>query len=189
MKYDHQRENAWHAHLNCRFSLDFWKNTWQMITSIKFENKIKWLQYQIARKSLKVKHIVNKFRPDVSSLCTYCNEEAETISHLFWSCEKVHRFWDSLTDFFRDNNMPVPLERNKILFGIHNEPYDSTGNFIILCAKLYIWRNKFADPHSPLSLAAFINMIKLKVTDHKNICEMLKKFEKAQEWDTLLTIL
>ena len=117
--------------------------------------------------------MVNKFKNHVSPNCKYCNSELETILHL---CDRVNRFWDGLTDFFIDNNIFIPLERNKILFGIHNEPPDSVSNFVILCAKQYIWNNKFFEPLAPLSLGAFINILITKVHERKNVSEMLKNY-------------
>ena len=185
----HLRETFWHRHLNCMFSVDFWKNTWKSISYLKYENQLKWLQYQIARGSLKVNHVVNKFKNHVSPLCTYCGNHPETVPHLFWTCEKVYQFWDGLTDFLIDNGIFIPFKRNKILFGIHKEPSDSVNNFIILCAKQYIWKNKFRDTPTPLTLAAFINMLIVRCTERKNMADMLKDFEQAQEWSDLLLLL
>ena len=113
----------------------------------------------------------------------------EKILHLYWSCNLVNNFWNELTDFFISNNIFIPFERNKILFGLHKEPPDSLCNFIILCAKQYIWNNKFREPHTPLSLIAFLNVLKVKCIEQKNVAAMLKDFEQLDNWNTLLLII
>ena len=58
-------------------SLDFWRNSWYLVANLKYENKIKWLQYNIVRHSLKTNYIVNHFKPTVSPLCYYCGTNLE----------------------------------------------------------------------------------------------------------------
>ena len=51
------------------------------------------LQYQILRGSL----VTNKFLKisgiNSNDNCTFCNNEVETLEHLFWKCQKVQKFW------------------------------------------------------------------------------------------------
>ena len=47
-----ERESRWHLELQTMFSTNFWNKTYKLTSEIKFENKIKWLQYQIVRNSL-----------------------------------------------------------------------------------------------------------------------------------------
>ena len=99
----YEREDTWHNKLNCRFTLDFWRKSWRLVSDLKYENKLRWLQYQIVRNSLKTNYIVNKAIPTVSPLCHYCGTETfelETTLHLFWLCGCVMDFWQELTDFF-----------------------------------------------------------------------------------------
>ena len=139
----HIREDKWHQELNTVFSLDFWSGSYRLMSQLKWDNKMKWLQYNIIRSCLKTNNTVNHFMPNVSPLCTYCGLEPERILHLFVTCERVKNFWQEVHDFFIQLNFFVPLDRSKILFGIHHKPPDSTVNYILLAGKQYIWRNKF----------------------------------------------
>ena len=85
-----------------------------------------------------------------------------------------------LTDFFVGHGIMVPI------FGLHNESANSVCNFIILNAKQYIWSNKFKEPHTPLSVNAFLNILKLRVIDCKNVDEILKNDAKIEEWNNVL---
>ena len=46
------REDKWSETLNCNFSVDFWKKVYSLTADIKFDNRYKWLQFQINRHSL-----------------------------------------------------------------------------------------------------------------------------------------
>ena len=82
------------------------------------------------------------------------------ILHLMYQCRIVHRFWTDVHDFFIEQFVDVPIDVKSIIFGIHKKPIYSVENFIILIAKQYIWNNKFREPHTPLSIAAFKNILK-----------------------------
>ena len=138
---------------------------------------------------MKVNYIVNKIKNNVSPNCSYCNNSLEKIQHLFWACESVKLFWNNLQDFLIENLIVIPFDKNKVLFGIHKEPPNSINNYIILCAKQYIWTNKFKEPHTPLSLAAFRQILKSKATECKNVAEMTKKYELADKFKHLILIL
>ena len=85
----HEREATWHQNLGGILSVGFWENTYKMAANLRFENKMKWLQFQINRGSLKTNYIVSHFLQCVSPLCHYCQEENERIEHLFYSCRVV----------------------------------------------------------------------------------------------------
>ena len=186
----HIREDKWHQELNTVFSLDFWSGSYRLMSQLKWDNKMKWLQYNIIRSCLKTNNTVNHFMPNVSPLCTYCGLEPERILHLFVTCERVKNFWQEVHDFFIQLNFFVPLDRSKILFGIHDKPPDSIVNYILLAGKQYIWRNKFFEPLTPLSLNAFKNILKSKI---KEVCEaaelVVKDDNLAERWNTLYVLL
>ena len=186
------REHKWHNTLKTEFSIDFWKSSWKLVSDIKFENGLRWLQYQIVRNCLQTNYIVNKSKPQVSPLCSYCGNETgelERVFHLFWLCNHVKQFWSDLTDLCIEIGTYLPLERNKIIFGLHDEPPDSENNFIILNAKHYIWANKFRVPHTPLCINAFKNIIKFKIDERMNVAKFLKDAVTVERWNNVLLLL
>ena len=66
MKSLSRREQKWQEELDCTFSVEFWNRVYQLTADIKYENKIKWLQFQINRNSLYTNIKVNKFKPYIS---------------------------------------------------------------------------------------------------------------------------
>ena len=86
-----KRELKWTIELGCNLGIFFWNNCYKLNSEIFYNNKIKWLQYQITRNCLKTNIIVSKFT-DTSPLCTFCGIANESISHLFWDCNNVKLF-------------------------------------------------------------------------------------------------
>ena len=132
---------------------------------------MKYLQFQINRHSLFTNYKVNKFKPHISPNCTYCiannnpTNHSELISHLFYNCIYVMELWQEIYNWLGTLNLVLPLERNKILFGVLEEPSNSNTNYIILCAKYFIWRSKFINTN--LSLAIFQKYLFLKLNELK----------------------
>ena len=134
-----EREEKWHGELNTIFGISFWNQTYSFTASIKFDNRLKWMQYQIVRNSQFTNIRVNKFKPNVSPLCSYCKQELEKISHLYFHCPFVLAFWVEIQSWLNSFSVNFPLSVNCILFGYKKESYDSKINYTILTAKSYIW--------------------------------------------------
>ena len=185
----HLRETAWHNEINGILSLDFWNNSYRLVTELKFENKIKWLQLQIIRGCLKTNNTVHHFKPNVSPLCHYCGTLDERILHLFYGCHVVKRFWEDLQTNLLTKHIYIPKDRNKLLFGVHDEKASSVTNYVILAAKQYIWRKKFRHPNADLSVAAFCNILKYKTAELKAVAELLKNDEMYDTWNDVYLLL
>ena len=49
--------------------------------------------------------------------CSNCNEQRETIKHLFLNCIKVKDFWNSLQDWLSNNcNIILHLDERSLIF-------------------------------------------------------------------------
>ena len=186
-----QREAKWHLELEQKFSLQFWTNARKLYASIDFDNSLKWLQFQIVRNSLQTNYIVHRFKPSVPPTCSYCMDldSSEKISHLFWACFRVMEFLEEAFAFISSSGIIVNFNPTKVqfLFGIHNEPFYSPKNYIILVLKKYIWLTKFKS--NKLSMVGFKNLLKVYVTDLKSVFVIKCKPELVIEWDTLADML
>ena len=178
----HEREAIWHKELNSTFGVQFWNKVYTLTSEIKNENRLKWLQYQIARNSLFTNYKVNKFNPNVSPLCSNCNS-IENISHLFWGCDKVLELWQQIQTFLGNFQIFLDFSLKNVLFGNHKEPSASISNFTILIAKGYIWKCRF--DKSPISFIAFKKYLKHKLEDLKDSFEYSDKLILFNQWNNL----
>ena len=174
------REAKWHYEQGKTFGVPFWNKTYAFATSIKNDNKLKWMQFQIVRNCQFTNSRVHKFKQNVSPLCSYCGDMPETISHLYFDCAKVQDFWFEICGWLSSLTINFPLNINYVLFGYDKEPFDSKINYIMLVAKKYIWTNKFKS--TPLSFIAFQSIFKQKLSELKDMYDYVGKCELFDHW-------
>ena len=80
----------------------------------------------------------------------------------------------------------IPVNRNAIMFGIHDEKPNSVANYILLVAKQYIWITKFKSPPTNLSVQGFLNILKSKIRDLIAVFTLLGKHDETDTWNTIL---
>ena len=74
---------------------------------------------------------------------TFCHEEAEYFTHLFWFCSKIELFWKHLIASPKDCNCLSDdyLLNNLVVLGLKPDTSKNTAisNFVLLLARFYIW--------------------------------------------------
>ena len=96
--------------------------------------------------------------------CSFCNEEKDSIEHMFWRCTQIKEFWKNLQEVIKRkcsiaNNLT--LNENITLFGTEkNFKTDAVFDLIILIAKQYIFSSKM-NKCKP-SITAFIKVLKIR---------------------------
>ena len=136
-------EEKWHAQLDANLSVTFWNNAWRLHASMQCNNQLKWLQCQILRNCLFTNNRVTKFKPWVTDRCDLCGLHIENPLTLFSQCSLVLEFWSDIKKYCEYFGHDLPIGRLQILFGVHNEKYDSVKNIAILIGKRTIWISKF----------------------------------------------
>ena len=78
-----------------------------------------------------------------SALCTFCNDEVETIVYLFVSCKCVQKIWIALKKWLKYFcNIDFEIEAPVILFDLHKDSFPALINTIILVTKYYLYSQK-----------------------------------------------
>ena len=100
-------------------------------------------------------------------MCTFCGDEAETIEHTFWSCNKISELWYNLcTWIFEMTQIVLPLNLDIVLFGIlNNKNQNYVRNKIVLLSKFHIFRTKLNEKS--------VNILSLK--NYLKECLMIEK--------------
>ena len=101
-----------------------------------------------------------KTRSVISPLCTLCNSERETITHILWECQEVQKLLLSFEILLDSLTIPFTFNKDSFLFGFlrQREGYRNTDNEILLIIKQYIYRIRCQ--HNSLSLHALLNAIR-----------------------------
>ena len=74
---------------------------------------------------------------------TFCHEEAENFTHLFWFCSKIELFWKRLIASLKDCNCLSDnyLLNNLVVLDMKPDTSKNKAiiNFVLLLARFYIW--------------------------------------------------
>ena len=121
-----------------------WKIIFNSYISSTLDIKLRNFQYKYiyritsTNKRLFKQNIVN------CNLCEFCNMYIESLKHLFWECNQVQIFWNSLDNFLKSCNIFINLNFQTISFGVSDYSYTDNNmyNFILFHAKYFIFINK-----------------------------------------------
>ena len=76
------------------------------MTAIKCTKSTKLMEFQFRflhqTLAINVSLVKMGYKDDIR--CTFCHEEAENFTHLFWFCRKIELFWKHLIAFVKDRN-------------------------------------------------------------------------------------
>ena len=105
------------------------------------DSTVNWLQYRILHRILPVKYYLKKINIASSDSCTFCNENSETLQHVFVKCKKILPLWNALSArLYEKCSKRVEFYICNIIFGEY--PLDGENkalNCIILFTKQYIF--------------------------------------------------
>ena len=118
--------------------------------------------------------------------CTFCQEAAESVEHLLFSCRISSEFWKHVLSWLRDNDVHVEtINESDVIFGKFDivEDYILI-NHILLLAKYYIYcrkcHNSVPSIRGFIARARRVFNIELHIAREKNkLLFHLQKWEKV----------
>ena len=103
---------------------------------------MKAFQYNVINSILYTNTKLFKIGYKADDLCTFCNAEPETLSHLFYDCSPSKKFWIDFESYWcLLSNQQISLSMQNILFGILEKqcPLSNLLNYFIIIGKLFLW--------------------------------------------------
>ena len=124
------------------------------------ESKLREFQYKVLNCIVFTNEKLVRFGITQSPLCTFCQEENESIQHLLFSCKESREFWKHVLSWLRDNNINVEeLKGADLIFWKFDIQDDFTLiNHILLLGEYYIYSRKCLNAKP--SLKGFISKTK-----------------------------
>ena len=153
-------------------------------------SKLQWFQYRIIHRIIGTNEFLFKIKVKQSDKCSFCNEETESLEHIFWSCPKVIDLWVKINEWIFDSTqIELPLNIEIVLFGILQKTSKNwIRNLLLLLTKFYIYRTKLCG--DPLNIIAVKNYIKENLLIEKYIYFKNNPQEVDNScWDPWLPIL
>ena len=124
-----------------------WCQVYLIPHQITTDTNLRWFQYRLINRILATNTFLCKIGIKQNNKCAFCKIDPETLKHIFLECDIVQVFWHELESFVK-NSCPHVRDLNitfeDVVLQIHNKQRaDKTINFIILCAKWYIYKTKY----------------------------------------------
>ena len=119
---------------------------------VALDTRTKEFQYRLLNRYLATNSFLLKIGKIDSSMCSFCNAEAESLEHLFLSCPIINPLWVNLIVWCNSKNIQIKsLSDVDKMFGIWTRKEDTLIlNNLILITKQYIYmyycRNSTAKP-------------------------------------------
>lgn len=128
-----------------------WNKAWLVGERFCINNKIKEVSFKIMHNIYPTKKILEKFKFNTDLTCVFCQQEEETVQHLFCKCMYVKLFWTDIQQFIRTTigQDTFSLQDKDIFFYVENNKMDRHTTFfiqlIILLAKFHIHKKKWTE--------------------------------------------
>ena len=134
-----------------------WKTVHQMPFKTCVDAKLKCFQHRFINRILATKSFLHKINITDSPLCEMCNQEVETIEHVFLYCTKTESFWTKFVDLIhRKTNNRIYLDNKIKIFGVTLK--ERMFNMLLIMAKKFIYSCKIRK--IDLDIKSFIAEVK-----------------------------
>jgi len=170
----------WEAELNRDID---WKKVFGRATRTTRDCGLKWLQFKIVYRFFPTNRFLHIRKIKNSPLCTFCNEENETICHLLWDCPFTTSFWKNIIEQLRYkcvhcNNLEFSKEL--VILGCKlNTRTDKVLDLIILLAKFHIYKCKINNLIP--NITHFLNSLKQRYEIEKYCCKINGNYHQFEE--------
>ncbi len=91
---------AWEKDAGINLSDDLWSEILQRIHSCSINARLQLIQFKILHRLHYYKVKLHKIYPAVSPVCDRCQGAEGTLSHSFWFCPKLHRYWQDIFSWY-----------------------------------------------------------------------------------------
>ena len=107
--------------------------------TVAYEPYVKAFQFKILNSIIYTNKKLFKIGYSESDRCSFCNNDSETLHHLFFNCPYSNIFWKHFENYyFMVTNQRKTLGLQEIIIGITTTPYPLL-NYLLLIAKIHIW--------------------------------------------------
>ena len=137
------REKAKPPNIIQHFNSDHLKQIFKLPHSIVVESYVKAFQYKVINSILYTNTKLYKIGYRTNDLCTFCDNQPESLTHLFYHCSRSKHFWVEFELYWcLISNQRIRLCLENVLIGILTEnacPLLQLLNYFIAIGKLYLW--------------------------------------------------
>ena len=124
-----------------------WKKIYPLVYGCTKSTNLRWFQFRLIHRILSTNTFLHKIGITHNSYCSFCNNQPETITHLFWHCPVIQNFWQDTVEWVKSecgHIRTLQLSLLDIITGIQSkQKADKVLNFILFQAKYFIYKAKY----------------------------------------------
>ena len=143
----------WETHYNSQIN---WKNVFTKAVKTTSDPQLKWFQMRTVHRLIPTNRFLHLRKIKNSPLCTFGCGEEETITHLFFKCQIVLRFWNGIHNWIKSNCSHCDnflFSEQLIVLGTKNNTItDKVIDLLILIGKWHIYKCKLQDKQPSLEI-------------------------------------
>ena len=139
------KKSAWIRELNVGMSIEEFLSSFRHLYRITNVNKYRSFQYRILNRAIICNRKLFEWKIIESPVCVSCNNDCETVEHIFWGCEDVKSLWSDLNQYvLKRFQHGLSLSYRNIMFNQVCEKGNQTcvTNFLCLFTKQYIYQKR-----------------------------------------------
>jgi len=120
-----------------------WSNVFSIAFKCAIDSKTRNFHFKFLHRIIATNDFLYKIGISESNECGFCNEDIETLEHLFFRCNPVKTFWTDLLNWINlKTHIDIDYSKEVIFFGFKLSNPPLAVNYIILLAKQFIWKCK-----------------------------------------------
>ena len=104
-------ERERHIHFNLSITVN-WENTYCLSSLCTKESKLRAFQFKLLYRKIATNAFLYKIGIKQTDSCSFCEEQKETLVHLFWTCKYTQNFWKDMFEWisqiFKDLETSLP---------------------------------------------------------------------------------
>ncbi len=164
----------WNENLNLDLDKNAWHYIFQNLYATSMSTQLRALQYKILHRILATNRMLHIWGILDHEMCSFCKTEIETLTHLFYHCDIVKRFWARVKAYtFENFHIDLDFSINDIMLGNFDD--NTEGKYydmLIITGKWTIFQCKAAGCNP--SIEYFIKKlnefksIELKISEQNN---------------------
>ena len=179
---EQRHEVKWNLSMICN-------NHWETIYRVCFrsipDNNYVWFQYRIMYRILGTNEYLYKLKLTSSNLCRLCNQDSESIEHLFLHCNNVIILWNNIKTWLL-SKISYNAEWTNVTKVLGYEKQDEHFwpiNFILIITRHYIF--SCAQKRKKLDIFRLQKIIQDRYEEQKILSKITSKMEiYAKRWQT-----
>lgn len=134
-------QEKWQTDCNC-YDIN-WKGAYLLSRQCTKSSKLIEFQFKLLHRRLPTNFFLQKIGLKDNGNCSFCGDEPDTLTHLFWTCNKTQLFWTEVVVWLKECDVVRETYSLKMTTALGLKPDTSNFklqiNYCLLLARFFVW--------------------------------------------------